>query len=120
MPCKEDYLPGTPKREIAIRRRVHRIAEFYRHAMVYVIVTGLLWLFNAFQIYKSTQPGFNVFLIYDALQQAKWYSWWAIWSTLGWGIGVIAHGITALPAWELFSEEWEDKKTREIMEREQQ
>ncbi len=116
MSCKQYYPPGTPEREIAIRRRVHRIAEFYRHLMVYVIVVGLLWLVNAVQIYKHTQPGFDLFLIYDALQQAEWYSWWALWSTLGWGIGVFFHGITALPEWRLFTEEWENRKVKELME----
>ena len=100
----DDYPPGTPQREIAIRRRVHRIAEFYRHLMVYVIIIGLLWIVNAFTINNGTLP-------------TKWYSWWAIWPTLGWGIGLLTHGITALPVWGFFSEEWEDRKVKELMER---
>ena len=116
MSRKPTFPPGTPEREIAIRRRVHRIAEFYRHVMVYVIVISLLWLLNAFQLYKGTQP--DMAAIYDGLQSAKWHSWWAIWPTLGWGIGLLTHGITALPVWGFFSEEWEERKVKELMERE--
>ena len=39
----ELILPGMSEREIAIRRRVHRLAEFYRHVFVYVIVNLTLW-----------------------------------------------------------------------------
>jgi 2TM domain len=102
---KDDYYPpGTPEREICIRRRVHRIAKFYRHLMVYVIVIGLLWILNAIIIFSGTQPN-------------KWYSWWAVWPMLGWGIGLFVHGITLLPMWGLFSQEWEDRKVKELMER---
>ncbi|MBK9608816.1 MAG: 2TM domain-containing protein [Betaproteobacteria bacterium] len=51
----DDYPPGTPDREIAIRRRVHRIAEFYRHLLVYVIVISLVWILNVIVISTSTR-----------------------------------------------------------------
>ncbi|MBK7474109.1 MAG: 2TM domain-containing protein [Betaproteobacteria bacterium] len=101
------YPPGTPDREIAIRRRVHRIAEFYRHLLVYVIVMSLVWILNVILISTSTR-------------QIKWSSLWAIWPTLGWGVGVLVHGITVLPAWRFFSQEWEDRKVKELMEKERQ
>jgi hypothetical protein len=97
--------PGTPEREIAIRRRVHRIAEFYRHMMVYIFVIGALWILNAATVYSSTQP-------------VRWHSWWAVWPMLGWGIGLLAHGIAVLPVWTFFSPEWEERKVKEFMERE--
>jgi len=103
---RDDYYPpGTPEREIAIRRRVHQLAEFYRHVFVYGIVIGLLWCANAYLIYSGTVP-------------TKWWFWWAIWPTLGWGIGLITHGITVLPVWGLFSQDWEERKVRELLERE--
>ena len=73
--------------------------------MVYVIVISLLWVLNAIMVFNGTQPN-------------KWYSWWVLWPTLGWGIGLLAHGITALPRWGLFSQEWEDRKVKELLERE--
>ncbi len=103
----EPIFPGMTERELSIRRRVHRLAEFYRHLFVYVIVNMALWSVNAWQIYSATST-------------AKWYFWWAIWPTLGWGIGVFFHGLSVLPFWTFFSQEWEDKKVRQIMQREQQ
>ncbi len=99
-----DIPAGAGEREILIRRRVHRLAEFYRHCAVYVAVNILLWLVNAGVMYHSDLPN-------------RWYLWWAIWPTLGWGIGLLCHGLTVLPFWSLFSDEWEERKVRELMER---
>lgn len=101
----DDFPPGMPERELSIRRRVHRIAEFYRHLLVYVVVIGFLWLLNFATLYNATQP-------------VKWYRLWAIWPTLGWGIGLLTHGITVLPVWGFFTQDWEDRKVKELMERE--
>lgn len=101
----EYFPPGTPDREISIRRRVHRLAEFYRHALIYVIIIGMLWVLNAIMIQYNGRV-------------TTWTSWFAIWPTLGWGIGLITHGITVLPVWGFFSQDWEDRKVKELMERE--
>jgi 2TM domain len=97
--------PTTSDREIAIRRRVHRLAEFYRHVFVFIVFMAALWALNAWQIYVS-------------VKSIKWYSWWAMWPTMGWGIGLLSHGLAVLPVWNFFSEEWEDRKVKELMERE--
>jgi len=104
MDCSDDYLPGTPQREIAIRRRVHRLAEFYRHLLAYGIVIGMLFAFNAFFVLSSDKP-------------ASWSSWWAFLPAFGWGIGLFFHAITVLPMWNLFSQDWEERKVKELMER---
>ena len=52
----ELILPGMSEREIAIRRRVHRLAEFYRHVFVYVIVNTCLWGLNLWMLWGSTAP----------------------------------------------------------------
>ncbi len=104
---RDDYPPGMPEREITIRRRVHRIAEFYQHLLIYVLVIGLLTAVNAYTIYNGSQP-------------SKWFSWWVMWPAMGWGIGVLTHGISVLSVWGFFSHEWEDRKVKELMEREQQ
>jgi hypothetical protein len=103
---EDDFPIGTSERERAIRRRVHQLAEFYRHAMIFAVVNLSLWAINAVQIYLSTQS-------------IKWYSWWAIWPMLGWGIGLLTHGITVVPVWTVFSQEWEDRKVKQLMERDQ-
>jgi 2TM domain len=101
------FIPSNiTEREIAIRRCVHRLAEFYRHAFVFIVFIAALWALNALQIYVSGKS-------------IRWYSWWAIWPTLGWGIGLLAHGLAVLPMWTFFSADWEDRKVKELMERDQ-
>ena len=101
----EPILPGISEREIAIRRRVHRLAEFYRHVGLYVVMIGAMWAFNAWTEMAA-----------GALPK-HWYSWWAIWPTFGWGIGLISHGLSVAPFWSFFSQDWEDKKVKQLMER---
>jgi hypothetical protein len=103
---QENFPIRPSEREITIRRRVHRLAEFYRHMFVFVVFIAALWALNAWQIYMSNK------LI-------RWYSWWAMWPTLGWGIGLLAHGLAVLPIWTFFSDDWEDRKVKELMERDQ-
>lgn len=97
-------LSGMSAREITIRRRVHRIAEFYRHVFVYIIVIGTLWVINLWTVWSGNLPH-------------RWYSYWAIWPTLGWGIGLLMHGLSLLPVWGFFSQDWEDRKVRELLAR---
>lgn len=52
------------------RRRVHAKLSWYTHALCYVLVIG--------------------FLTYLSLKQGRdWY----VWPALGWGIGLLAHGL---------------------------
>lgn len=101
----ELILPGMSEREIAIRRRVHRLAEFYRHVVVYVFVIGGLWGINAWMFLSAGHAG------------PRWFSWWAIWPTFGWGIGLCAHGLSVAPFASFFSQDWEDRKVKALMER---
>lgn len=100
----ELFLPGMTERERSIRRRVHRVAEFYRHAFVYVIANSVMW-------------AINLWMLGGIFAQAKWYAYWAIWPTFGWGIGLLTHGLSVLPMWGFFSQDWEDKKVKELLAR---
>jgi 2TM domain len=100
----EIITPGMSEREIYIRRRVKRLAEFYRHLAMYVIVISIVWIVS--------------FIAAKEIPTSIW-RFWAIWPTIGWGIGVIAHGLSVLPNYGFFSLDWEEKKVREIMSREQ-
>ena len=102
------FIPSNiTEREIAIRRRVHRLAEFYRHALLFVVLIGAMWAINAWQIYAN---GYS-------FGSVRWYSFWAIWPTAGWGIGLATHAVTVIPRWTFFSAEWEDRKVKELLER---
>ena len=101
----ELILPGMSEREIAIRRRVHRLAEFYRHLFVYAIVNASLW-------------GINLWMMWGTAAAGRFWSYWAISPTLWWGVGVFVHGLSVLPYWGFFSQEWEDRKVKQLMQKE--
>jgi len=74
------------------KKRVEALRGFYIHLGVYVLVNLFLFLLNII-----TSP--------DRL--------WFYWPLLGWGIGVIAQ------AFSVFGADWEEKKIREIMKKEE-
>ncbi len=79
------------------RKRVEALRGFYVHLGVYLLVNLLLFLLNII-----ISPG----------------SLWFYWVLLGWGIGIVAHAFTVFGADRLFGADWEEKKVREIMEKE--
>ncbi len=101
----DDFVAGATDRERAIRRRVQRLAEFYRHAFVYAFIIGLLCIFAAWPLLNGT--GYK----------HKWQWMWVLFPALGWGIGLVFHGLAVLPRWGFFSNDWEDRKVAEILAR---
>lgn len=80
------------------RRKVGQIKGFYIHATVFCIVIGGLFLINL----MTGSP------------------WWFYWPALGWGIGLAFHGFGVFGTDSLFGADWEERKVRELMERERQ
>lgn len=78
------------------RKRVRALREFYVHAAIYVVVISGLAAIN-----WITSPGY----------------WWVVWPMLGWGIAVGAHAVSVFFEGSMLGAEWEDRKTRELMER---
>ena len=104
----EDLLPsGMNEREIAVRRRVRRAAEFYRHLTLYVLVMFVLWVVNAVAVWNAP-PG-------------RAHGWWVIIPAFGWGIGVVMHGlavaIASVSRVSFLSIDWEERKVKEMLSR---
>jgi hypothetical protein len=78
------------------RRHVKALRGFYGHALVYCAVVGGLFLLNAL-----TSPG----------------RWWVQWTAFGWGIGLLAHALSAFALGTAFGQAWEERKIREYLER---
>jgi hypothetical protein len=78
------------------RKRVHQIKGFYVHATVYVLVNALLAIINL-----ATSRG----------------EVWFLWPLFGWGIGLAAHGFSIFGLGGLWGQEWEDRKIKEIVEK---
>jgi hypothetical protein len=80
------------------QKRVEAIRGFYIHLGVYLLVNVCLFLINI-----TTSPG----------------EFWFYWVLLGWGIGVAAHAFSVFGANRMLGPDWEEKKIKEIMEKEE-
>jgi hypothetical protein len=78
------------------RRGVAAIKGFYTHLLVYVLVMALLSFINI----------------------ATGSVWWVQWPLLGWGTGVLAHGLAVFgqvpPRWV---SNWEARKIEELKDK---
>lgn len=86
----------TEKRYLKAKERVKAIKDFYTNLTVYCIVIPFLWWLN----FRTT----------DFL--------WAFFPTLGWGFGLIAHGMEAYGYNPLLGKRWEERKIQELMDKE--
>ncbi|MDN7011739.1 2TM domain-containing protein [Methanoculleus sp. FWC-SCC3] len=80
------------------RRRVKKIRDFYEHLVLYIAVNLILF-------------GINMLFSPDSL--------WFYWVTFFWGIGVVLHGFGVYVEGRIFGRDWEEKKIREFLEREE-
>jgi small-conductance mechanosensitive channel len=73
----------TENRE-QLEKRLYKQARarvgFRVHLLIYLAVILFLWAVNL--------------LIMWNINLRQWFHWWAIWPTLGWGLGVLIHGIS--------------------------
>jgi len=80
-----------------VRKRVREIKGFYSHLATYILI-------NIF------------FLILNLLTSEGEY--WFHWPLFGWGIGLVIHGLSVFGIPGLFGPDWEEKKIRQMMEKE--
>lgn len=79
------------------QKRVNEIKGFYRNLISYIVVNlGFL------AINLLTSPGHL----------------WFYWPMLGWGIGVLFHGMKVFDCMPFFGKDWEEQKIKEFMEKE--
>ncbi len=83
------------KRYLKAKERVEILKGFYSNLIAYCIVIPFLWWLN----FRTT----------DFL--------WAFFPTIGWGFGVIAHGLEASGRNPLWGRRWEERKIQELMEK---
>ncbi|WP_228235621.1 2TM domain-containing protein [Allomuricauda sp. M10] len=83
------------KRYAKAKERVKAIKDFYGNLIAYCIVIPFLWWLNL----RTT----------DFL--------WAFFPTIGWGFGVAVHGMEAFGYNPLWGKRWQERKIRELMEK---
>jgi len=93
METQENYI--EEKRYAKARERVQAIKDFYGNLMAYCIVIPFLWWLNL----RTTE-----FL-------------WAFFPTIGWGFGLTAHGMAAFGFNPLWGKRWEERKIKELMDK---
>lgn len=79
------------------KERVAGIKKFYTSLMSYVVFIALLAGIN----YYSNQ----------------WRNPWFLWAAFGWGIGIIIHSFKAFGWLPYLNKNWEEKKIKEFMEK---
>jgi hypothetical protein len=78
--------------------RVQALKGFYSHATAYVLVNVALFVINL-----VTGGG-----------------WWFYWPLVFWGIGLGVHALMVFGLGGRFGQDWEERKTRELMDNDQQ
>ena len=94
MQTQENYIED--KRYLKAKEKVERIKGFYSNLISYIIVIPILAYIN----YRTTSFP------------------WVIFPALGWGFGVIAHGMEAYGYNPFMGRDWEERKIREFMNKE--
>ena len=77
-------------------KKVEALTGFYFHLFVFVLVIVFLLVVN-----WLTSPDV----------------WWVQWVFLGWGIGVVAHGLAVFAKMPSFITNWQLRKIKELKDR---
>jgi hypothetical protein len=87
------------ERYFKAKKRVEEIKGFYGNLTSYIVVNCVLFVINI-----VTSPQYL----------------WFFWTLLGWGIGVVFHGIKVFNYMPFIGKDWEERKIKEFMEKEEQ
>jgi len=81
------------------KKRVKELKDFYRNLVTYIVINVILIIINL-----VTNPG----------------KLWFYWVTIFWGIAILIHASKTFILKDKFlGEEWEEKKIKEILEKEE-
>lgn len=83
-------------------RKVKKIKGFYTHALVYVVVNIMIVIINI----QNLGEGENYFHFHN------------FFTAFFWGIGLVAHGLSVFLPGMILGDNWEERKIRELMEKE--
>jgi len=87
------------ERYFIAKKRVEEIKGFYGNLISYIVV--------------------NIGLLVINLLTSPQYLWF-FWPMLGWGIGVLFHGLKVFNYMPFFGKDWEEQKIKEFMDKEEQ
>jgi len=93
MTDEKDKISADEERAI---QQVKEIKGFYTHLVQFVVIVTALAFIN-----HMTSPG----------------HYWVIWVIIGWGAGIVAHGLTAFEMFSIFSASWEKRQIEKRINR---
>lgn len=76
--------------------KAKKLREFYSHLRTYLIVNTLFLFIN-----WISSPG----------------EWWVLYPVIGWGFCLTIQAIDALSSFKDYDDEWEERKTRELVKK---
>lgn len=83
---------------IKAKERVEELRKFYGNLTSYILVISALAAIN----YWTNE----------------WRYMWFLWAAFGWGIGMFFHAMNTFRWNPFFGKDWEERKIKEIMEKE--
>ena len=89
------------------KKRVAEIKGFYTHLTVYLVINALLFL-SATGVFRSGIMGIHV------------PDWSYFTTPFFWGIGLLFHGLYVFQFKSGFFKQWEERKIREFMEKDEE
>jgi len=82
---------------VRAKKKVENLKAFYIHLIVFILVNTMFVIINV--------------LNYEAAGH-----WWFVYPLIGWGVGLVAHGIS-VSSFGIFGPNWEEKKIKQYMEK---
>jgi hypothetical protein len=101
-PMELKHNPQEPFDHDAYQKAKQQVADirgFYIHFSIYIIV--------------------NIFFLVVNLKYSPHHLWF-FWPTMGWGIGLLFHGLSVFSFTSSWGKSWEERKIREFIEKEKQ
>ena len=86
----------------AAQRKVKRLKGFYTHLIIYLVVNTFIIFINI----SNLETGESYFKMEN------------FFTAFFWGIGLTAHGLSVFGGNIFFGRNWEEKKIKELMEKE--
>ncbi len=94
-------------------KKVEIIKRFYKHLRVYIVINVLLILIRI-KIFKFFNDGDLSNVQFD-----RWLDWNTYGTAIIWGIALLIHWVYAFQYKFKFFQNWEDRKLKEILEKEE-
>ncbi|SFZ92615.1 2TM domain-containing protein [Flaviramulus basaltis] len=91
--------PIEKERYTRAAKRVKRIRGFYTHALVYIVINILIVTIN----------------IQNLAPNESYFQWHNFITLIGWGVGLLAHGLSVFAPNIILGKDWEERKIKELM-----